>query len=146
MLNTDWWRSKTIIKIDESAQILAEKHFKTKDWHEMNQAERQRRIKQLWTKARMFVRLRRSLDSVKKQAEERERLQLFQQQSQDLSDVDRTDFNSDDEKEILNTETVNWYQFNTHSSSMKAWDSFFALIVLLNIILTPLTICFRSVF
>ena len=39
-----------------------------------------------------------------------------------------------------------WYQFNTHSFTVQAWDSFFAAIILLNVIITPLSIVFPEHF
>ena len=43
----------------------------------MNEEQRRRRIKRLWSKVRMFVRLRRSLNSVKQDAEKREIEQMY---------------------------------------------------------------------
>jgi len=41
---------------------------------------------------------------------------------------------------------VLWYQFNTRSQTIQVWDSFQAGIILLNSILTPLSICFPEHF
>ena len=39
-----------------------------------------------------------------------------------------------------------WYKFNVHSSNMKIWESFFALVILFSIIWAPLVIAFQQYF
>lgn len=57
------------------------------------------------------------------------------------------DYNSDDDEQSeLYHLRVSWYQFNTNSFSVQVWDSFFALVVLENIIVTPLTLSFPDAF
>lgn len=60
--------------------------------------------------------------------------------------MNQDDFNSDDEREIQEQPQVPWYQFNTHTFTVQAWDSFFAVIILLNVIMTPLSIVFPEHF
>lgn len=59
-----WFLDRRKLQDQYVANVIAEKHFKTKPWYEMNQEEKRKRIRQLWTKVRMFVRLRRSLAQV----------------------------------------------------------------------------------
>lgn len=56
------------------------------------------------------------------------------------------DYNSDDEKFLANKTNLPWWKFNTASSTMMVWDSFFALVILTNIILIPISICFAENF
>ena len=63
------------------------------------------------------------------------------------SDADASDdegFNSEDEKDPMasNLPELPWYQFNIRSTTIKVWDSFFALVVLYNNIWVPISICF----
>ena len=67
-----WFLDKRKLQDQYVANVIAEKHFRSKPWIEMNQDEKRKRIRQLWTKVRMFVRLRRSLSSVQQDAENRE--------------------------------------------------------------------------
>ena len=48
-----------------------------KHWDDMNAEERKKRIRKLWAKVRIFVRLRRSLDSVKVDMERREFVEMM---------------------------------------------------------------------
>ena len=43
-----------------------------KPWHQMNAFERKQRIKQLWSKVRLFVFMRRRLNNVRYDMEKRE--------------------------------------------------------------------------
>ena len=54
--------------------IIASKHNDSskKEWHNMNAEEKKIRIRKLWAKARIFVRLRGVVDSVKIDVELRE--------------------------------------------------------------------------
>ena len=62
------------------------------------------------------------------------------------NDEDGTELDSDEETKVVNNNQTKWYQFNVNSYSMQVWDSFFALVVLENIIVTPLSICFPKDF
>ena len=77
-------------------------------WHEMNQEQRTRRIKQLWSKVRMFVRLRRSLNSVKQDAERREIDEMYQQDKED-ADSDSEELNTEEDEEEKREQGIPWY-------------------------------------
>ena len=59
--------------------MLADKDSQraTKHWDDMSAVERKQRIRKLWAKVRIFVRLRRSLDSVKVDMERREFVEMM---------------------------------------------------------------------
>lgn len=74
----------------------------------MNQEQRTRRIKQLWSKVRMFVRLRRSLNSVKQDAERREIDEMYQQDKED-ADSDSEELNTEEDEEEKREQGIPWY-------------------------------------
>ena len=75
----------------------------------MDQAQRKRRIRQLWSKVRMFVRLRRSLNSVKQDAERREIDEMYQQDKEE-GDSDSEELNSESDDEAKAQEgALPWY-------------------------------------
>ena len=112
----------------------------------MNPAERKVRIKKLWNKVRMFVRLRHSLNAVKADIEIREINEMLdQQQSDQDSDADG-DFDSDEEFEDAEAKDLPWYQFNTNASTIKTWDSFFAFVIFYNLFWSPVAIIFAENF
>ena len=55
-------------------------------------------------------------------------------------------YNSDDEKDHGESKALPWWQFNTASSTMMIWDSFFSLVILYNIIIVPVSIVFNQNF
>ena len=60
--------------------MLATKSFSIKKpWSEMTEFERKLRIRQLWLKVKMFVRLRKSFDSLKGDIEMKEFQEVFNQ-------------------------------------------------------------------
>lgn len=63
----------------------------------MNPEERKRRIRKLWNKVRMFVRLRHSLNAVKVDIELREINEMLDQKMSDQDSDAEEDFDSDDE-------------------------------------------------
>ena len=76
----------------------------------MNPAERKVRIKKLWNKVRMFVRLRHSLNAVKADIEIREMDEMLHQQRNSEQDSDADgDFDSDEEFEDAEAKDLPWY-------------------------------------
>ena len=73
--------AKQRVHDDYVKNMLAEREGArpNKHWDDMNIAERKQRIRQLWAKVRIFVRLRRSLDSVKVDMERRELVEMMYQ-------------------------------------------------------------------
>ena len=63
----------------------------------MNPEERKRRIRKLWNKVRMVVRLRHSLNAVKVDIELREINEMLDQKMSDQDSDAEEDFDSDDE-------------------------------------------------
>lgn len=63
----------------------------------MNPEERKKRIRKLWNKVRMFVRLRHSLNAVKVDIELREINEMLDQKMSDQDSDAEEDFDSDDE-------------------------------------------------
>ena len=63
----DYERVKQRLQDEYIQSIMAQRRKNTiqKPYHTMNEAERKTRIKQLWGKVRMYVRLRNSLNSIK---------------------------------------------------------------------------------
>jgi len=67
--------------------MLANKSFNIKKpWSEMTESERKIRIRQLWLKIKMFVRLRKSFDSLKGDIEMKEFEEVFNQALSDEED------------------------------------------------------------
>ena len=60
--------------------MLAEKMVakQVKPWADMNKEEREKRIRTLWMKVRMFVRIRRSIKSLRNDVDKREILEMLQ--------------------------------------------------------------------
>ena len=60
--------------------MLAEKMVakQVKPWADMNKEERKKRIRTLWMKVRMFVRIRRSIKSLRNDVDKREILEMLQ--------------------------------------------------------------------
>ena len=130
--------------LDERVQrIMAEKALPKKPWHEMNKVERKKRIRQLWTKVRLFVKLRIRLAAVRTDMEMREVREMMDQPLSEDDDSQDEGYNSDDEQDHKDTTTLEWYKFNIYGSQMKVWDSFFSIVILFNFIWTPLVIAFH---
>lgn len=60
--------------------MLAEKMVakQVKPWADMNKEERKKRIRTLWMKVRMFVRIPRSIKSLRNDVDKREILEMLQ--------------------------------------------------------------------
>ena len=58
------------------AEIMVAKQVKP--WADMNKEERKKRIRTLWMKVRMFVRIRRSIKSLRNDVDKREILEMLQ--------------------------------------------------------------------
>ena len=71
---------------------------------------------------------------------------LNQNNDSDQDENASEDYNSDDETDRTGDPPLPWYQFNVVSTTIITWDSFFALVVWMNIIWTPLAICFSHEF
>ena len=144
--STDNLNEENLTNQDQlAADLIAQRQTSTKPWAEMNQIERKRRIRQLWNKVRRFVRLRGVIKSVEADIEERQYFEHFDPKNYDLTSNENADSEStmsEEEQDVQETQTIPWYQFNTVSFTVKVWDCFFGLIVLVNIIVTPLSICF----
>ena len=95
----------------------------------MNQAEKKQRIRQLWTKVRLFVRMRSRLSNIRTDMEVRELREMMDQPipSDDEDNEGDEDYNSDDEVDGVRTPSLPWYKFNVNGYQLKVWDSFFAL-------------------
>ena len=106
------------------------------------------RIKRLWDKVRMFVKLRGCFDSVRAEMELKEMQEILDSRYQTEDDLSHRDYNSsEDEKDNSQSNSqLKWYQFNTSSYSMQIWDSFFALVVLTTCFWNPLAIVFKERF
>ena len=83
----------------------------------MNPDQKKKRIKQLWAKVRMFVRLRNVTTGLKFDTEKREFQNMIDNQNQD-SDASSDEFNSDEDDVDHHTQQVKWYQFNVNSSTI----------------------------
>ena len=79
----------------------------------MNQAEKKQRIRQLWTKVRLFVRMRSRLSNIRTDMEVRELREMMDQPIP--SDDERNEgdeyYNSDYEVDGL-MPSLPWYKFN----------------------------------
>lgn len=94
-------------------------------------------------KLRMYVRLRSRINQIP------EEISLIDFIGVSLNDTegDEDGYDSDvDGEEELNTMGLAWYQFDNSSITIQAWDSFMAIMVLFNIIVTPVALSFPKEF
>jgi len=67
---------------------------------------------------------------------------LDQQIPSDVDSDNEDGVNSDDENIQETTLDLPWYKFNVHGQIIRVWDSIFALVILFNIVWSPLAIAF----
>ena len=95
----------------------------------------------------MFVRIRNILNAVKIDIELKELQTMFHQGTLVDDEGTNRDYNSsDDEVNFSSSNPISWYQCRKKSSSLRIWDSFFAVVVLITCIWTPLAIVFKDSF
>lgn len=96
---------------EQVSKLLANRTFSLgqKPWAMMNESERKLRVKQLWIKARMFVRMRKVLSAVNNDAEDNFVNDMMDQAFSDV-DVENCDnFDTLDESEVFSEPHTLWY-------------------------------------
>lgn len=106
------------IKEYYAKEYLRSKVAIVKPFDEMTPEEKKARIKRLWTKARLFVRIRAGLNKVQVDIDRKFfKKMMLQEQSED----DDNEYNSDDDERHEMSSSLPFYQFNRNSSFMVFW-------------------------
>lgn len=71
---------------------------------------------------------------------------LDQRIPSDIESDNSDGYNSDDERIQETQLDLPWYKFNVHGQMIRVWDSIFALVILFNIVWSPVAIAFQHNF
>ena len=77
MKEAEYDKIKKLLTQESVKRAMASRQPINKHWNDMNKVERKLRIRQLWSKVRLFVFLRRRLNLVRSDVEKRELAEML---------------------------------------------------------------------